>query len=182
MKPYLLLDVDGVLCPFGFQEERPEGYDLVFFGAMAVWVAHDNTERLKTLRNYFDLVWCTSWEDDANDTIGPYHEMLAPLPVVEFFGESLPEGVHIEEETGAVVAYGIDTWKLPWVKEWVGDRPLAWIDDELGDSVDQWAAEREQPTLLVHTEPHIGLTQEQTDGLIEWGQVTGTQMKTKEAK
>ena len=48
-------------------------------------------------------------------------------------------------------------WKLEAVEEHAGDRPLAWIDDAFNDACHAWAAQRRAPTLLVATEPHLGL-------------------------
>ena len=42
--------------------------------------------------------------------------------------------------------------KLPSVIAWVGDRPCAWIDDDLRHDADTWAAGRAVPTLLVHAD------------------------------
>ena len=39
-----------------------------------------------------------------------------------------------------------------------GDRPAAWIDDAFDASCHAWAAARRAPTLLVATDPAIGMT------------------------
>ncbi len=49
------------------------------------------------------------------------------------------------------------TRKLAAVASQVGGRSLAWIDDELYDDAVQWAEERDAPTLLVRTSPHVGM-------------------------
>ena len=52
-------------------------------------------------------------------------------------------------------------WKLAGIDAFAGsERPLAWIDDNHGVAVEEWAVERPGPTLLVGTEPHIGMTAE----------------------
>ena len=58
------------------------------------------------------------------------------------------------------------TYKLPVVKRFVRDRPAAWVDDELGEDVIAWADQREQPTMLVHCDPRVGLTDEHVDDLL----------------
>ena len=49
-------------------------------------------------------------------------------------------------------------------------RPLAWIDDAHDAACRDWAAARPGATLLVATEPDVGLTAEHADALHEWVQ------------
>ena len=60
------------------------------------------------------------------------------------------------------------TAKLPSVIAWVGDRPCAWIDDDLGHDADTWAAGRAIPTLLVHTDMTAGMDRGHVDRLLAW--------------
>jgi hypothetical protein len=48
------------------------------------------------------------------------------------------------------------------------DRPVAWVDDAHDERCRAWAAKRPGPTLLVTTDPAIGLTQEQAAQLEAW--------------
>jgi len=59
-------------------------------------------------------------------------------------------------------------WRLPAVEAYAGDRPLAWIDDALNDACREWAAARGAPTLLVDTDPAVGLVDEHADRLRRW--------------
>ena len=43
-----------------------------------------------------------------------------------------------------------------------------WIDDNLDESCYEWARGRQEPTLLVPTEPDRGLEEAQTEALIGW--------------
>ena len=61
------------------------------------------------------------------------------------------------------------TWKLPDVQGFVGDRPLAWVDDDLGPDAFAWAEQRETPTLLIRTEPSVGLTEQDVGRLEGFG-------------
>jgi hypothetical protein len=45
---------------------------------------------------------------------------------------------------------------------------LAWIDDNHGVAGEEWALARPGPTLLVGTEPHVGMTTEHATVLREW--------------
>jgi hypothetical protein len=148
-KAMLLLDVDGVLCPFEgdipvTRRVRPEGFERVElpdgFSEDFVWVSRANGERLRRLGQSFEIVWATGWGDHANRVIGPFHE-LEHLAVIELKGSEEP------------------TWKLPSISAYVGDeRPCVWIDDDLGEDAERWAERRAGATMLVRCEPHVGLT------------------------
>ena len=45
---------------------------------------------------------------------------------------------------------------------------MAWIDDAHDERCLSWAAARSAPTLLVTTNPAIGLTEEQVAQLLAW--------------
>ena len=147
MRPYLLLDVGGVLSPYGMTppadfEERELG------GFWVVWTdAH--APRLQRLAEAFDLVWATTWEHYANQALCPALG-LDPLPVISF----------VRGQT--------QTRKLDSVKHWVGARPAAWIDDDLYDDAYSWASKRNETitTTLVQTTPSIGFTNSHVEELL----------------
>lgn len=150
-KPLLLVDIDGVLSLFGFCSIKvPERCRWHQVDGIPHLLSQDAAGHLLDLAPVFDLVWCSGWKDRANDHL-PYVLGIGPFPHL-VFGESPGH------------------WKLAAVIEHAGDRPLAWIDDDLNDVVRDWAAARPQPTLLVETEPATGLTAELAARLRAWGE------------
>jgi hypothetical protein len=67
-------------------------------------------------------------------------------------------------------------WKLAAIDRYAGpDRPLAWIDDAHSESCSAWAEARPGPTLLIDTDPAIGITGAHVATLLEWAEsVTGS--------
>src|SRR4029453_4199029 len=64
--------------------------------------------------------------------------------------------------------FGSSHWKVDAIDEYAGDRPAAWIDDNMNEECRFWAVKRSAPTLLVETQPSEGLTDEHVDGLGRW--------------
>lgn len=147
----LLVDVDGVLspfaaasCPAGFVEVAARGFVLRLCAEHGVW--------LRRLADRFELVWATTWEDDAATLIAP-QLALPDMPIIHFGGRGASWG---------------PTWKLPAVAAAVGDRAAAWVDDDLHDDAVAWARQRPVPTLLLPVDPSIGLTAEHVATLEDW--------------
>ncbi len=109
-------------------------------------------ERLRRLGEVFDLVWATGWEAKANDYL-PRLLGLPELPYLSFDGAA---------------RFGSAHWKLAPLDEYGAGRALAWIDDSFDESCHEWARGREQPTLLVPTEPQRGLEEAQVEALTAW--------------
>ena len=157
----LYVDVDGVISLWGFDSDRrPPGAFTAVDGILH-FLSSEAGEHLLALRAAFDLVWCTGWEEKADEHLP--HALGLP----ELAG--LP---HLAFEDGAAVRGAGSTspghWKLAAVDAHAGDRPAAWIDDALNDACAAWAAARPAPTLLVHTEPARGLISEHAALLEEW--------------
>jgi hypothetical protein len=140
-RPLLLLDVDGVLIPYA-AAAPPTGFRRYTLQDELVWLAPHHGDWLRPLADQFQLVWATGWEHDANRLIAPILGLPA-LPVITF----------PRDDSGRFS-------KLPTILQAVGDRALAWVDDELTSAAHDWAARRPAPTLLLDANPAIGLTAE----------------------
>ena len=151
----LFLDVDGVISLFGFAPDAGElPGPLHWIDGVAHCIPEDVGERLVTLAERFELVWATGWEERANDHL-PYLLKLPSgnLPCLTFDGNAV---------------FGSAHWKVDAIELYAGDRPAAWIDDNLNDACHRWAQGRTAPTLLVETSPSVGLTDEHVSELLSW--------------
>jgi hypothetical protein len=150
-KPLLAVDIDGVISLFGF-EERPRHTQLQLVDGVPHCISLVCGDRLLRLAERFDLVWASGWEDKANFYL-PQLLGLPELPHVSFDGAPRSGGAH---------------WKLGAMETFVENRPLAWIDDNFDASCFEWAERRAMPTLLVPTEPHLGLEEGHVEALTAW--------------
>jgi hypothetical protein len=155
-KPLLLVDVDGVISLFGFPHDtRPEGVWAQVEG-IAHLLSTTAATSLLDLMSHFDPVWCTGWEERANENL-PHLLGLGPWPVLRFDKDS---------RAGAGLA---GHWKLDAIDAYCGpSRPVAWVDDVLDEACRRWAAARPGPTLLVPTVPAEGLTAVHAATLRAW--------------
>jgi hypothetical protein len=152
-RPILAVDVDGVISLFGY-DEPPSNLEARFelVDGMIHCISLRAGERLQRLSEHFELIWATGWEEKANFYL-PNMLGLAELPHLTFDGQA---------------RFGSAHWKLGPLDKYGRGRPLAWIDDNFDDSCYRWAREREQPTLLVPTEPALGLQEAETEALTAW--------------
>ncbi len=152
--PYLLIDVDGVLAPFG-PGAKPSGFSryTVGEGEHKVWLNPAHGGWLSALHQRYELVWATGWEYQAVQLIAPILHLPA-MAVIEF------------SQNPALGA----AWKLPDVIAFVGDTPAAWIDDDMDAEADHWAAHRSSPTLLIKPDRAVGLAHHHIHQLIDFSQ------------
>ena len=64
--------------------------------------------------------------------------------------------------------FGSAHWKVDAIDEYAGDRPAAWVDDNIDETCIAWAEGRSAPTLIVETRPSVGLADEHVERLIAW--------------
>lgn len=160
--PLLLVDVDGVLSLFGFDAEAPPPGRFHAFEGVPHYLSELAAEQLARLRGRFELAWASGWEERANEHLLGHFGLCLPLPFLRFARDSSP-GSSLRAH-----------WKLEAIERHAGSRPLAWLDDAFNDACERWADARGAPTLLVRTDPAVGLTAEHTARLLRWaGQLTG---------
>jgi hypothetical protein len=111
-------------------------------------------EHLRALAERFELVWCTGWDEKANEYLPMALGLPGPLPHIIFDGGDRPLSAH---------------WKVAGIESGVDPaRPLAWLDDAHDEACLQWASGRSAPTLLVGTDPAVGVTSEHVARLFRW--------------
>ena len=142
--------IDGVLQPAG--SSVPPGFERLELPDATVVLNPAHGAWLRRLAGRFEMVWASTWAGRANDLIGS-HLGLPPL-------------AHLG--LGTLASDG--TRKLPAVRAAVGDRPLAWIDDELYEDAFAWAAGRPAATLLIRTKAYVGLTSQHADELVRFAE------------
>ena len=149
----LLVDVDGVISLFGFDlDKRPAGR-FVWVDGIAHYLSATAGRHLRDLAPHFELVWCSGWEERANEYLPLELELGGPLPHLAFDGSPGNAERH---------------WKLDAIDAYAGpDRPLAWIDDD-HSNCKPWAHKRPGPTLLLTAEPPTGITKDHVTKLLRW--------------
>ncbi|MGV9791285.1 HAD domain-containing protein [Streptomyces sp. NPDC003435] len=155
----LFLDVDGPLIPFG----APDAAYRVFergAGVPSAGGGHPLLERVdpglgaRLAALGCELVWASTWMDDANAVLAPWLG-LPPLPVVPW-----PD----EDEPPALIH-----WKTRPLVEFAAGRPFVWIDDEITEADRAYVAVHHRAPALLHRVDHdYGLTEADFGTLREW--------------
>jgi hypothetical protein len=159
-RPLLLVDVDGVISLFGFDPARPPNGNFQIVDGIAHFLSAEAARLLLELSVWFEPVWCTGWEEKANEYLPHALGLPGPWPYLEFAGPAVSGSGH---------------WKLEAVSEFAGpERPVAWIDDGHDERTQAWAEARSGPTLLVTTEPAVGLTAGHAASLLQWAERANT--------
>ena len=160
--PLLLIDIDGVISLFGAShpvgspaassDGEREG-SLHSIDGMLHFLSATAAAHLLDLATHFELVWCSGWEERADEHLPHLLGVPAGLPHLRF-----------ERAVGRANAH----WKLDAIDAYAGERALAWIDDALGPACREWSKQRVAPTLLVETDPAVGLTAREAEQLKRW--------------
>ncbi len=153
-KPIVALDVDGVISLFGFDgplADAPGKFHLI--DGMAHCIDPDVGGRVARLAEVFEIVWATGWEERANDSLPTILSLPGELPFLTFDGRA---------------RFGTAHWKVEAIDEYAGPRPVAWVDDCLDETCWDWASTRAAPTMLVPTEPDLGLMDRHVESMLGW--------------
>jgi len=167
-----MVDIDGVISLFGGgtgagidPDGRPDGIFCSIDG-IPHFLSSVAATQLLSLAEDFDLVWCSGWEEKAEEYLPHLLGLPAGLPFLRF-------------ERGRGAGRSIDGhWKLDAIDAYAGARPLAWIDDAFDASCHAWSSARPAPTLLVETNPALGLTSTEAKLLVAWATCPGGEAKT----
>jgi HAD domain in Swiss Army Knife RNA repair proteins len=152
-RPVLFLDVDGVISLFGFQPSGPPPGTFHSIDGVIHCIGAEAAARLRRLADTYELVWATGWEEKANEYLVHILELPGDLPFLTFDGRAV---------------FGSAHWKLEAIEDYARGRRAAWIDDNLDERAEKWAANRREPTLLVRTESALGITDEHVERLLRF--------------
>jgi hypothetical protein len=167
-RPLLMLDVDGPLNPFlaspadlgDYTEHsmKPPSWiaqhdaPAALVAPLTVWLNPGHGPALLELD--FELVWATTWVEDANEWIGPVLG-LPELPYVSW-PQPRPAGSLLH-------------WKTQSILDFAAGRPFAWVDDEIRAQDREWIEERYPADALLHTvDASRGLRELDFQSLAEW--------------
>lgn len=158
-QPLLFVDVDGVISLWGFRMDACPTGDWRNVEGVPHFLSARAGAHLQGLLGLYEAWWCTGWEEKANDHLPQALGLPGPLPYVPLDrGGGNTSGMSVAGH-----------WKLDAIDRIAGDRPLAWVDDAFNEACHDWARGRPAPTLLVATDPAVGLGDREAELLRDFG-------------
>ncbi|AWZ05054.1 MULTISPECIES: HAD domain-containing protein [unclassified Streptomyces] len=155
--PLLFLDVDGPLIPFGGPPKRYPTYAVdgepLGAGVNPLLTRMDPGHGPRLAALPCEVVWATTWMDDANERVAP-RLGLPQLPVMVW-----PEPSALDDQDEASGLH----WKTRALVDRAAGRAFAWVDDEITDTDRTWVA-----ALLHRVDPRRGLTEGDFAALDSW--------------
>jgi HAD domain in Swiss Army Knife RNA repair proteins len=155
-RPLLMVDIDGVISLFGgsaHAERGPVAGSFHSIEGIPHFLSATAATHLLALVSHFELVWASGWEEKANEHLPHLLGLPPALPYLRFSRSVGRSNAH---------------WKLDAIGAYAAGRPLAWIDDAFNPACHAWASARAHPTLLVQTDPELGLMEREAQRLEAW--------------
>lgn len=164
-----MVDIDGVVSIFGFPFDAQPAGSFHSIEGIPHFLSAAAAAHLPVLGEIFELVWCSGWEERANEHLPHLLGLPAALPFLRFDRDVRASSGLASGATTRTSTRG--HWKLDAIDAYAGSRALAWIDDCLDDPCSEWAHTRNArgaPTLLVQTDAAVGLASEHVSELRAW--------------
>ncbi|MFH8474548.1 HAD domain-containing protein [Streptomyces sp. NPDC018000] len=162
-RPLLFLDVDGPLIPFGAEPQRyptyATGLDPREADANPLLNRINPEHGPKLAALPCEVVWATTWMDDANECIAP----LIGLPQLDVVVWPEPSDIDDQDEREGL------HWKTRALVQWATGRSFVWVDDEVTDTDRAWVAAHHPGHALLHrVDARLGLTHDDYVVLGSW--------------
>lgn len=140
-----------------FYANRPSSEESVNRKVYQLYFAPELPTWLTTLSEAFELAWCTTWGEGANNLLAP-HFGLPKLPVVPFTPE--------DRKNASLYQH----WKTKKALEFANSRPFLWFDDEVSkhDRKNLRARFGENRARSYFVAPGQGLTEKDVVFALEW--------------
>lgn len=152
----ILLDIDGVMNPLGLLNPQKSGLEPLRHHWGTWYINPAWKSLLASLSKLDKPIWVSTWEDESNVILQHYG-----LPTWDYISLEPP-----------LPLMKTETIKLPAVEAWTArnlhpNEPVIWIDDELEQDAFDWAENRKN-TMLVKTDPEVGLTKQQWITIVDY--------------
>ncbi len=151
----MLVDIDGVISLFGGDLSAKTG---AFHSIEGIphFLSATAAAHLLDLAEHFEPVWCSGWEEKADEHLPHLLGLPAGLPFLRF-----------DRSVGRSNAH----WKLDAIDAYAGRRALAWIDDAFNAACHEWAQRpRGADAARARPSPNTVSPQRERRLLLAWAQ------------